>query len=93
MGDVVVEGRLGGGAVLDDHLSPPRAEMAVVVSVGAGNRYRHPDPGLIGGLERAGAAVRAGARDVARVSEGLPAAADRPRGRARLGRSDTRPGG
>jgi competence protein ComEC len=31
---------------------------AVLVSVGAGNRYRHPDPGLIGGLERAGAAVR-----------------------------------
>jgi competence protein ComEC len=28
------------------------------VSVGAGNRYRHSDPGLIGGLERAGAAVR-----------------------------------
>jgi competence protein ComEC len=31
---------------------------AVLVSVGAGNRYRHPDPGLIGGLERAGATVR-----------------------------------
>jgi hypothetical protein len=31
---------------------------AVLVSVGAGNRYRHPDPGLVGGLERAGAAVR-----------------------------------
>jgi competence protein ComEC len=31
---------------------------AVLVSVGAGNRYRHPDPGLIGGLERAGAAVQ-----------------------------------
>ena len=31
---------------------------AVLVSVGAGNRYRHPDPGLIGALERAGAAVR-----------------------------------
>jgi competence protein ComEC len=30
----------------------------VLVSVGAGNRYRHPDPGLIGGLERAGAGVR-----------------------------------
>jgi competence protein ComEC len=30
----------------------------VLVSVGAGNRYRHPDAGLIGGLERAGAAVR-----------------------------------
>jgi competence protein ComEC len=28
-----------------------------LVSVEAGNRYRHPDPGLIGGLERAGAAV------------------------------------
>jgi competence protein ComEC len=35
-------------------VSPP----AVLVSVGAGNRYRHPDPGLIDGLERAGAAVR-----------------------------------
>lgn len=34
------------------------APRAVLVSVGAGNRYRHPDPGLIGGLERAGAAVR-----------------------------------
>jgi competence protein ComEC len=33
------------------------APRAVLVSVGAGNRYRHPDPGLIGGLERAGAAV------------------------------------
>ncbi|OLT07005.1 competence protein ComEC [Pseudonocardia sp. CNS-004] len=31
---------------------------AVLVSVGAGNRYRHPDPGLVGGLERAGATVR-----------------------------------
>jgi competence protein ComEC len=31
---------------------------AVLVSVGAGNRYRHPDPDLVGGLERAGAAVR-----------------------------------
>jgi competence protein ComEC len=30
---------------------------AVLVSVGAGNRYRHPDPGLLGGLERAGVAV------------------------------------
>jgi len=34
------------------------APRAVLVSVGAGNRYRHPDPGLIGSLERAGAAVR-----------------------------------
>jgi competence protein ComEC len=34
------------------------APRAVLVSVGAGNRYRHPDPGLVGGLERAGAAVR-----------------------------------
>jgi competence protein ComEC len=34
------------------------APRAVLVSVGAGNRYRHPDPGLIGGLERAGVAVR-----------------------------------
>jgi competence protein ComEC len=34
------------------------APRAVLVSVGAGNRYRHPDPGLIGGLELAGAAVR-----------------------------------
>jgi competence protein ComEC len=31
---------------------------AVLVSVGAGNRYRHPDPGLIGGLERGDATVR-----------------------------------
>ncbi len=34
------------------------APRAVLVSVGAGNRYRHPDPGLLGGLERAGIAVR-----------------------------------
>jgi competence protein ComEC len=34
------------------------AARAVLVSVGAGNRYRHPDPGLLGGLERAGATVR-----------------------------------
>jgi competence protein ComEC len=34
------------------------APRAVVVSVGAGNRYRHPDPGLVRGLERSGAAVR-----------------------------------
>jgi competence protein ComEC len=34
------------------------APRAVLVSVGAGNRYRHPDPGLVGGLERSGAAVR-----------------------------------
>ncbi|WP_433556241.1 ComEC/Rec2 family competence protein [Pseudonocardia xinjiangensis] len=33
------------------------APRAVLVSVGAGNRYRHPDPGLLGGLERAGATV------------------------------------
>jgi hypothetical protein len=46
---------------------------AVLVSVGAGNRYRHPDPGLIGGLERAGAAVRRTdtAGDIALVG-GLP---------------------
>jgi competence protein ComEC len=31
---------------------------AVLVSVGAGNRYRHPDPGLLGALERSGVAVR-----------------------------------
>ena len=31
---------------------------AVLVSVGAGNRYRHPDLGLLVGLERAGVAVR-----------------------------------
>jgi competence protein ComEC len=30
----------------------------VLVSVGAGNRYRHPDPGLLTSLERAGATVR-----------------------------------
>ncbi|WP_300008999.1 ComEC/Rec2 family competence protein [Pseudonocardia sp.] len=34
------------------------APRAVLVSVGAGNTYRHPDPGLIGGLERAGIDVR-----------------------------------
>jgi competence protein ComEC len=63
---------------------------AVLVSVGAGNRYRHPDPGLIGGLERAGAAVRrtdtAGdvavvggdaARDLQLVSRGSPLPAAR----------------
>ncbi|HXV92197.1 MAG TPA: ComEC/Rec2 family competence protein, partial [Pseudonocardia sp.] len=37
-----------------DAVSP----RAVMVSVGAGNRYRHPDPRLIGVLERAGAVVR-----------------------------------
>lgn len=30
----------------------------MLVSVGAGNTYRHPDPVLLGRLERAGAAVR-----------------------------------
>jgi len=30
----------------------------VLVSVGAGNRYRHPDTGLLGRLERGGAVVR-----------------------------------
>jgi competence protein ComEC len=62
---------------------------AVLVSVGAGNRYRHPDLGLIGGLERAGAAVRrtdtAGdvavvgdaARDLQIVSRGSPLPAPR----------------
>jgi competence protein ComEC len=34
------------------------APRAVLVSVGAGNRYRHPDPGLLGGLEQRGVAVR-----------------------------------
>ena len=34
------------------------APRAVLVSVGAGNRYRHPDPVLVRGLERAGALVR-----------------------------------
>ncbi|MFD1530490.1 hypothetical protein [Pseudonocardia aurantiaca] len=49
---------------------------AVLVSVGAGNRYRHPDPGLIGGLERGGAAVRSTdtAGDIAVV--GRPAEED-----------------
>jgi competence protein ComEC len=49
---------------------------AVLVSVGVGNRYRHPDPGLIGGLERAGATVRRTdtAGDIALV--GRPAEAD-----------------
>jgi competence protein ComEC len=34
------------------------APRTVLVSVGAGNRYRHPDPGLLGGLEQRGVAVR-----------------------------------
>ena len=34
------------------------APRAVLVSVGAGNPYRHPDPVLLGALERAGALVR-----------------------------------
>ena len=34
------------------------APRAVLVSVGAGNRYRHPDPGLLEALIRAGAVVR-----------------------------------
>ncbi|GAA2550667.1 ComEC/Rec2 family competence protein [Pseudonocardia hydrocarbonoxydans] len=33
------------------------APRAVLVSVGLGNTYRHPDPGLVGGLERAGVVV------------------------------------
>ncbi|QJY50674.1 ComEC/Rec2 family competence protein [Pseudonocardia broussonetiae] len=33
------------------------APRAVLVSVGQGNIYRHPDPGLMSGLERAGVAV------------------------------------
>lgn len=33
------------------------APRAVLVSVGQGNSYRHPDPGLMGGLLRAGVAV------------------------------------
>ncbi|MHA6781229.1 ComEC/Rec2 family competence protein [Pseudonocardia saturnea] len=33
------------------------APRAVLVSVGQGNSYRHPDPGLMGGLLRAGIAV------------------------------------
>jgi competence protein ComEC len=61
---------------------------AVLVSVGAGNRYRHPDPGLVGGLERAGAAVRrtdlagdvavvGGSADLELVSRGSPLPAPR----------------
>jgi len=34
------------------------APRAVLVSVGAGNSYGHPNPDLLGALERAGAAVR-----------------------------------
>jgi len=34
------------------------APRAVLVSVGAGNRYRHPDPRLLAGLEAAGVTVR-----------------------------------
>jgi len=33
------------------------APRAVLVSVGQGNSYRHPDPGLVGGMERAGIVV------------------------------------
>ncbi|GAA3241898.1 ComEC/Rec2 family competence protein [Pseudonocardia petroleophila] len=33
------------------------APRAVLVSVGQGNSYRHPDPGLVGALERAGIVV------------------------------------
>jgi competence protein ComEC len=45
---------------------------AVLVSVGAGNRYRHPDTGLLERLERAGAVVRRTDRagDVAVVPTG-----------------------
>jgi competence protein ComEC len=61
---------------------------AVLVSVGAGNRYRHPDPGLIGGLERAGASMRrtdlagdvavvGGSADLELVSRGSPLPAPR----------------
>lgn len=67
-----------------DAVSP----RAVLVSVGAGNRYRHPDPGLIGGLERAGAtvcrtdlagdvAVVGGPADLELVSRGSPLPAPR----------------
>lgn len=46
------------------------APRAVLVSVGAGNTYRHPDPVLLGALQRAGAVVRRTdtAGDVAVVS-------------------------
>ncbi|WP_425570513.1 ComEC/Rec2 family competence protein [Pseudonocardia adelaidensis] len=54
---------------------------AVLVSVGAGNGYRHPDPGLVGGLERAGAAVRRTdlAGDVAVVGSSAASRARLPR--------------
>ncbi|WP_255621757.1 ComEC/Rec2 family competence protein [Pseudonocardia sp. DSM 110487] len=64
------------------------APRAVLVSVGAGNRYRHPDPGLVGGLERAGATVRrtdlagdvavvGGSADLELASRGSPLPAPR----------------
>jgi competence protein ComEC len=56
------------------------APRAVLVSVGAGNRYRHPDPGLLGELERAGAAVRRTdtGGDVAVVAGDAPGVHGRP---------------
>jgi competence protein ComEC len=55
------------------------APRAVLVSVGAGNRYRHPDRGLMGGLERAGIAVRRTDQggDTAVVADPRQADADR----------------
>ena len=52
------------------------APRTVLVSVGAGNSYRHPDPGLITVLERAGATVRRTdtGGDVAVVARGRPGA-------------------
>ncbi|MGH3611122.1 MAG: ComEC/Rec2 family competence protein [Pseudonocardia sp.] len=53
---------------------------AVLVSVGAENRYRHPDPGLLGGLDRAGVAVRRTdeSGDIAVVSGAATDAGDSP---------------
>ncbi|MGI9001775.1 MAG: ComEC/Rec2 family competence protein [Pseudonocardia sp.] len=47
------------------------APRAVLVSVGAGNRYHHPNPGLMSGLQRAGITVRRtdSSGDVAVVAE------------------------
>ena len=54
---------------------------------GGGNRYRHPDPGLLGGLERAGIAVRrtdtGGDVAVVAASGGSRGSADGGRARCR----------
>jgi competence protein ComEC len=80
------------------------APRAVLVSVGAGNSYRHPDPGLLDALGRAGAVVRrtdtggdlalvTGATGAELVARGDPLPARRRRTGRAAGRIGYRSGG